>query len=446
MNFKQFSILLTIRISLIIVTLLILGLLFTTSGYHTTTFLTLLVLIIQTVFLVRFVSKTNHEVIRFLDAINHADYTQRFELDYLGSGFGELGQAFTQSIKRFEAAQAKQAIEQKYLKAIIEHVPVPLLSITNGGTITLCNHAARQLFGTNHVTKLADLKLFGEEFATYLAHIKAGEKRLLGFTVDGMEHQLSITATQILLPENQQMLVSMQDIQSELDSAQLNAWQDLVKVLTHEIMNSITPVASLAKTAVQLVENAKNKAKTLSELDDISDAVSTVARRSDGLMHFVTSYRKLTQLPTANIKLIHLEQLFQHVKTLCIASWQQQNITFDIQIIPSELEVYADVEMLTQVLLNLLKNAEHAVQNCQQPLIKLIAYLNPRGHVVIDVSDNGTGIPDELLTQIFVPFYTTKAKGSGVGLALTRQIMRAHKGTIKLTQNTKKGATFSLVF
>ena len=252
----------------------------------------------------RFVSKTNAELVRFLDAARYADYSQRFDMSSLGSGFGELGSAFTDILERFQTVRSEQIEQQRHLKAIVEHVPVPLISISSDGLLTLWNNAARKLFGANHVTKLSDLIPFGEEFAKHLCSCKPGERRLVHFTIDGMEHQLSISATQILLTNTQETLVSMQDIQSELDIAQLQAWQDLVKVLTHEIMNSITPVASLAKTTVDLVADCKHKANTYPELSedlqDISEAVETVARRSDGLIQFVSSYRQLTRLPTPN--------------------------------------------------------------------------------------------------------------------------------------------------
>jgi nitrogen fixation/metabolism regulation signal transduction histidine kinase len=242
----------------------------------------------------------------------------------------------------------------------------------------------------------------------------------------------------------------MQDIQSELDIAQVQAWQDLVKVLTHEIMNSITPVASLAKTTVDLVADCKQKAETYPELgedlQDISEAVETVARRSDGLIQFVSSYRQLTRLPTPNKNKIYVCTLFQQSCALATQQWDKKGIQVQVKIQPSELNVTVDKDMLEQVLLNLLQNAEHAVENCMSPKVNLNAFLNKRGHVVIEVSDNGKGIPDEIGNKIFVPFYTTKQQGSGVGLALTRQIILAHGGAIKYELRETGGTVFRMTF
>lgn len=450
MGFKKFSLYIAIRTILVMVNLLVLSLLISAEGYHATTLLALACLVFQSLSLVRFVSKTNAELVRFLDAARYADYSQRFDMSSLGSGFGELGSAFTDILERFQTVRSEQIEQQRHLKAIVEHVPVPLISISSDGLLTLWNNAARKLFGANHVTKLSDLIPFGEEFAKHLSAVKPGERRLVHFTIDGMEHQLSISATQILLTNTQETLVSMQDIQSELDIAQLQAWQDLVKVLTHEIMNSITPVASLAKTTVDLVADCKLKANTYPELSedlqDISEAVETVARRSDGLIQFVSSYRQLTRLPTPNKSKLNVATLFQQSCSLGTLKWHEKGIEIETNIEPSELEVTVDKDMLEQVLLNLLQNAEHAVENCPSPKVSLNAFLNKRGHVVIEVSDNGKGIPDEIGNKIFVPFYTTKQQGSGVGLALTRQIMLAHGGAIKYEIKETGGTVFRMTF
>jgi nitrogen fixation/metabolism regulation signal transduction histidine kinase len=450
MGFKKFSFIIAVRTILVMFNLVVLTWLITSPGYHTTTFVFMALLIFQCVSLIRFVEKTNKELTRFLDAARYADYSQRFELRPLGNGFGDLSHAFTDILKRFQHASSQQEEEKKHLKAIVEHVPVPLISINNDGQLSLRNHAARKLFGTNHVTKWQDLIAFGEEFAQRVSSIQAGEQHLVYFHIDEMEHRLAISATQIRLSNRHEILISMQDIQSELDGVQLQAWQDLVKVLTHEIMNSITPVASLAKTAVDLVEDSKANVKDyptiLADLEDIEDAVQTVARRSDGLIQFVGSYRKLTRLPSPNKKPISVTKLLQQSYSLATQTWQSKGIEYMSHVKPSELEVNVDSDMLEQLLINLLQNAEHAVEGIDSPIIDVNAYLNPRGHVVIQISDNGHGIPEDVGHKVFVPFYTTKPSGSGVGLALSRQIMIAHGGTIKYVRNQSGGAEFNLTF
>ena len=466
MDFKRFSLLIATRTILAMLTLIFLTQAVMHDGYHATVLLLSVVLLLQFFEIIRFIAKTNAELVRFFDAVRHADFSQRFELKALGTGFDELGSTFTDILKRIQNVRSKQESELRHIKAIIEHVPVPLLSIDEKGKITLWNNSVRRLFGANAVTHINDMAQFNKDFPKKLQGILAGERTLMNITIDDMEHKLIISATEIITTTHRETLLSMQDIQSELALAQLQAWQDLVSVLTHEIMNSITPVASLAKTAVDLVQDVQEKTQALpaiseeareelaEELDDVLGAVKTVARRSDGLMQFVTSYRRLTRLPAPNKKSIAVATLFHHVTTLAKQSWQENDIELTCNIIPQALDINVDTDMIEQILLNLLLNAEHALTRFTKPIekqtapakITLQAFLNLRGHVVIEVADNGTGITDENMNQIFVPFFTTKKEGSGVGLALTRQVMLAHNGKVTVRNNDQGGATFSLTF
>jgi PAS domain S-box-containing protein len=462
MDFKRFSLLIAARTILAMLTLVFLTQAVMHDGYHATILFLSAVLVIQFFEIIRFISKTNAELVRFFDAVRHADFSQRFELKSLGTGFEELGVTFTDILKRIQQVRSSQEGELRHIKAIIEHVPVPLLSIDDQGKITLWNNSVRRLFGTNVVTHIDDMAQFNKDFPKKLKNILAGERTLVHITIDGMEHKLIVSATEITTATQHETLLSMQDIQSELALAQLQAWQDLVSVLTHEIMNSITPVASLAKTAVDLVEDVQEKAKLLpaittevseeiteelaEDLADILGAVKTVARRSDGLMQFVTSYRQLTRLPSPNKKAIQVATLFAHVETLTKQDWQEKGIELTRSITPQALDIFVDADMIEQILINLLLNAAQALSHIPSGKVSLSAFLNIRGHVVIEVTDNGTGIDQDNIQQIFVPFFTTKKEGSGVGLALTRQVMLAHNGKVTVRNNEQGGATFSLTF
>jgi two-component system nitrogen regulation sensor histidine kinase NtrY len=450
MGFRKFSLMIALRTVLVMMTLILLTFLITTPGYHAASLLTSLFLVVQCILVFRFTTKTNTELSRFLDAARYADFSQRFELKDMGAGFGELGNAFTDILKRFQAVRTHQEEELRHLKAMIGHVPVPLMSVHCDGMITLWNNSARRLFGSNHVIRVEDLTQFGDEFASHIQSVRAGERRLVTFEVDGMEQQLSILSTQIISSGKQEKLLSMQDIRSELDVVQLQAWQDLVRVLTHEIMNSITPVASLSKTAVDLLNDAKSKItehpELVESLDDVSDAVHTVARRSDGLTKFVGSYRRLTRLPPPNKKMVKLNDLFSGVSTLATQEWIEKGISFSSNIEPFGLDINVDKDMIEQLLINLLKNAEQALATITNPVVTMNAFLNKRGHVVIDISDNGAGVADDIAKKIFVPFFTTKKEGSGVGLALTRQVMVALGGNLKLEKSALGGALFRLTF
>ncbi|WP_286233023.1 sensor histidine kinase [Thalassotalea sediminis] len=451
MGFKKFSLRIVLRTVLAMVTLGALSLSLSNEGYHATSILLLMIVIIQLTELLRFVNKTNEELVRFFEAARHADYSQRFDLQTLGTGFDELRQSFGDILNQLQSSRQAQETTLKHIKAIVEHVPVPLMSIQSNDSITLWNNSARRLFGANQVTKLSDLTVFSNVFPQQIMAMSAGSRSLVEIKIDGIHHKLSVSATELVIHGDKELLISLLDIQSELNTAQLDAWQDLVRVLTHEIMNSITPVASLAQTAAELVDDLANQQpldQSLQEtITDIADAVHTVARRSDSLTNFVSSYRRLTRLPKPKRTKVALSPLFNDLAQLHQQQWQKRNITFNINTSPQSLTVYADRDMLMQVMENLLLNAQHALANKEDnKVINVSSYLNTRGHVVIEITDNGCGIDEQIAEKIFVPFFTTKREGSGVGLALSRQVMLAHNGHIYLKSEQGKGTTFTLTF
>jgi C4-dicarboxylate-specific signal transduction histidine kinase len=306
------------------------------------------------------------------------------------------------------------------------------------------------LFGASEVTQLSDLRKFGISFHDAVADAVPGNRELVTFSVDGIEYQLTLATTENIIGGESSRLVSLQDIQTELDVIQAQAWQDLVRVLTHEIMNSITPVTSLAATASDVVDDVLGKIDSDSpvaeDLADLSDAVHTVARRSDSLMQFVHSYRQLTRLAPAEKKRVQLAELFDSAARLAEAEWPGSEQIISWKVDPALLDVYADRDLLEPVLMNLLRNALQATKDVDDPGVNLRGHLNRRGNVAIELSDNGPGIPDELAKKIFVPFFTTKEEGSGVGLALARQVMTAHSGFIRVGQSSSGGAKFTLTF
>jgi two-component system nitrogen regulation sensor histidine kinase NtrY len=450
MIFKRFTALLIVRLSLVGVAMAVVVWLLMQPGLHSATIITVAILVSLIAELWRFVSRTNRELARFLDAARYADYSQRFNFAREGAGFKALGEAFTDIIERMRTRRADQEMEVRRLRALIEHIPVPLLTLHTDEAVTLQNNAARRLFGAEHVTQLRDLRKFGFGFAESVATAVPGDRQLVTFNVEGMEYHLTLATTEIIIAGDSERLISLQDIQSELDATQAQAWEELVRVLTHEIMNSITPVTSLAKTALHVVDDVLQKEKAgeplEEDLEDLRDAVGTVARRSDSLTQFVDSYRQISRLAPPEKKRVRLDQLFETVSQLLVAEWPDSRVKLMTEVVPTELDVYADRDLLEPVLINLLRNAWQSTVNIEKPVITLTGRLNKRNNVVIEVIDNGPGVPDSIAKKIFVPFFTTKESGSGVGLALARQVMIAHGGFIRLSRNDSGGATFSLTF
>lgn len=450
MAFRHFVVALILRLVLVGVVMALVIWLLLEPGYQSATLLASVVLALLTAELWRFVSRTNREVARFLDAVRFADYSQRFDFDKAGSGFADLGRTFTRIIDEMRDRRTDQESEMRHLRALIEHIPVPLMTVHADDAITLQNNAARRLFGAAHVTRINDLRQFGPGFARAVDEAIPGDRELVTFTVEGAEYQLTLAATEVIIHGDRERLISLQDIQSEIDATQAEAWQDLVRVLTHEIMNSITPVTSLAQTAAELVDDVVRdtgpESPIAEELEDVQNAVATVARRSDSLVQFIDGYRQISRLAPPEKKRLALIDLFDTVTSLARAEWDDPGVTLSTAVEPSGLYVYADRDLLEPVLLNLLRNAWQATKTVETPAISLRGRLNRRGNTVIEIEDNGHGVPDEIATKIFVPFFTTREGGSGVGLALARQVMIAHGGFIRLGQKNSVGTTFTLTF
>jgi nitrogen fixation/metabolism regulation signal transduction histidine kinase len=450
MVFKRYLVMLVARLALVGLAMTLVVWLLLKPGFHSSTLLSSIVLLILVGDLWRFVSRTNREVARFLDAVRFADYSQRFDFEDAGSGFADLGRTFTEIMEQLKSRRSGLESSLRHQRALVEHIPVPLLTVHADDSLTLQNNAARRLFGAAHVTRVGDLRQFGASFARAVDEAIPGDRELVRFSVDGVEYHLTLATTEVIIEGERERLISLQDIQSELDATQAEAWQDLVRVLTHEIMNSITPVTSLARTASDLVDDVVKEtgpdSPIADELGDVQHAVATVARRSDSLMQFIDSYRQITRLAPPEKKRVALAELFETITRLAAAEWQDERVSLSTEVDPSGLYVYADRDLLEPVLLNLLRNAWQATQGLDDPTIRLVGRLNRRGNTVIEIIDNGPGVPEEIANKIFVPFFTTREGGSGVGLALARQVMIAHGGFIRLGHGHDAGATFSLTF
>jgi signal transduction histidine kinase len=452
MGFSRFGVLIGLRLTLLLAMMALSGYLLIYTGYPVATLLCCAVTVGICVEAFHFVRRTNLEVARFLDAVRYADFGQRFEFSNLGAGFTELGTTFTAILDRFREDRAEHETQLRELKAILEHVPVPLMTIRSDDSIHLWNNAARKLFGNTRLERRSDLTQFGAGLPERLAALIPGERALLPFSLEDIDQTFAVVSSELTVGTQREALISLLNIQSELDGVQIEAWQALVRVLTHEIMNSITPVASLARTAADLMEDMTNRLADQPELQrelvDIQEAISTVARRSDGLMEFVTSYRQLTRLPEPHKTTVRVDELLAEVARLANADWSAAGPVLKFSVAPESLSLQADRQMVIQVLINLLRNAAQAAP--QQSTITMTGRLSPRGSVVIEVEDQGPGISADVAARMFVPFYTTRKDGSGVGLAFSRQVMIAHGGTISFSNitssNTPTGARFTLNF
>ncbi|MEE8578096.1 MAG: ATP-binding protein [candidate division Zixibacteria bacterium] len=315
------------------------------------------------------------------------------------------------------------------------HVSIGLIAFDSSGQVDFLNMATRRLLGIGPIKSVDDLAKVDKAMAARLFAIRPGKRILTRLERDGEMLKLSLSATEFRLGDRMIKLVSLQDIASELAHQEMQAWQQLVRVLTHEIMNSVTPIASLASTARTMLnrDNASSDSEnqlTDSELSDITSAVTTIEKRSDGLIRFVKSYRQLSRIPKPEFQIVNIKELFSRVTQLMVSREEAKEITFQISVDPPTLELTADPDLLEQVLLNLMLNSVQALDGNSSGTVKLSSKLIERGSVIISVSDNGPGLSPEALESVFIPFFTTKPDGTGLGLSLSRQIIRLHGGQI----------------
>lgn len=335
-----------------------------------------------------------------------------------------------------------------FFKNIVQHVGIGILTFNRQGSIQIINTAAKRLLRVDKVDKLSDLRSVDEKLVESFLKLKTGGRELLQLKLGDETLYLSLYAIELTLRGEVMKLISMSNIQSELEEKEMEAWQNLVRVLTHEIMNSVTPISSLAGVVEQELETRlKNNELLLKqdEAEDIHLSVQTIGKRSAGLIRFVKEFKNLTHVPKPNLSEVKVKDLLEEMAMLHKKELADHGVVITVSIQSEELSMQADKTMIEQVMINLIKNAIQAFDNQVQKKIFLSSYSN-EGHVIISVKDNGNGIDPDALERIFVPFFTTKKTGSGIGLSLSRQIMRQHGGQITVKSKLGEGTEFLLRF
>ena len=358
---------------------------------------------------------------------------------------GPLGVKLARAVEKLGARNAVRETAIQRLTAEVEHAPVPLLALAEDGRITLLNRAARRFFDGVELVRLDQAEALSHDFAAALAAPPG--RRMVHVALPGGVARVLVATSQTVAGGKAQAIASLLSIEGELAQSELRAWSDLVRVLAHEMMNSLTPVASLAGTAESLVAElrAELPAATAPALDELAEAMAAIARRSAGLMRFVDGYRRFAEPPQPMRRSVGLDEAFGRVRALMQAAPAGAGIELVLAIEPPGLAVEADPDLLDQALINLGKNAFEAVAGGASPRVVLAAALDARGRVAVTVEDNGPGLPPAEAERIFVPFFTTKPSGSGIGLSIVRQIMVAHGGSVEPVP-CGTGATFRLTF
>ena len=380
-----------------------------------------------------YIDKTHRDFTTFLLALLQDDFTTKFSEENKGGAFDSYYKTLNQITRKFEQISSDKEVQHLYLEALVDHVRVGILSIDKDEKIHLMNGALQRMLGKPPSAFLKNLSSVDPQLPQLLREIKPKENRLLKVHVKGELLHLSIHASEFILDKNYYKLISIQNIKNELDNNELEAWQKLIRVLTHEIMNSVTPITSLSGTLQELVKDQADS----ETLDKVRQGLGAIQLRSEGLQNFTEAYRKLTKIPRPKFNVISLSAFITNNLQLL------ENDLKDIRIvteIPPHIEILGDRDLLSQVLINLLKNAVEAMTQEPEPTIWITA--EQADDVVISIRDNGSGIDEDKIEQIFIPFFTTKSEGSGIGLALSRQIIQLHNGSIQVHAREGQGTTF----
>ncbi len=450
MGFKDFRILILVRILVLAFTIGVCAYLALYTEYYATFIAALIFVVVQIGLLVNFLDKTNKDIAKFLNSIRFDDFSYSFPDDQSGSSYNKLNREFNSVLQKFREIRAEKEAQYHYLKTVVQHIGVGLISFHPNGDVQLSNGAAKKLLRLGNIRHLKDLEALDPELPQRIEFMKNGENDLVKIYRGNSELQLSLQATVFKLRKEEFKLVSFQNIQSELEEKEMEAWQNLIRVLTHEIMNSVTPISSLASTVDSAIgghiEGSKDPQLVDAEdLEDVHMAVQTIRRRSESLIKFVSDFRNMTRVPMPTKHIFKVEEMLEHIKQLLKPEMDKNEIDCLVEVNPNNIQLNADREQIEQVIINLIKNAQHALEETKPKKIEIRSWVDNNSRIFISVEDNGPGIEKEALERIFIPFFTTKKSGSGIGLSLSRQIMRLHKGNI--TAVSEPGKTrFTLKF
>ncbi len=410
--------------------------------------LTVLIIVFQLIELYRFTSQTNRKLTRFLESVKYSDFISGFANDNkLGKSFRELNTAFNEVMEAFRKARSEKEESWQYLNTIVQQVRTGIISFDAEGEVQLMNANAKKYIGSTHLKNINELIEQNPNLYQSLKQAEPGKSALYKV---GNEFLLTIQATELRIRGNTVKVVTLQNIQTELQKQELEAWQNLTRVLRHEIMNSITPISSLTSTLREILDQDMVKKEHNYELksegaEDLREGLFTIENRSKGLIQFIDAYREYTSLPQPKLKSVKLRDLLEHAANLMRTEIRKTPIEFNLICESDYLTLEVDEEMIGQVLINLIKNAMEALYQTENAKIELIGKYNGQS-ITIEVTDNGPGIIPEAINRIFVPFFTTKKTGSGIGLALSRQIMQMHNGSLSVVSELDVKTVFTLKF
>jgi nitrogen fixation/metabolism regulation signal transduction histidine kinase len=451
MGFNNFRLNVVARIALLGALIATAGWASMSTSWQLTPIAAAVLAVLLAVDLIRYVESVNRELAAFLTFVAHDDFTASATERGKGKVFRELEAAYSLLTGRFRRLNVQRAADHQYLESLIEHVSVALVCFDASGSVRLMNRQAKSLFGVPHLASKRAFARIDPRLAASMDELGDGGRTLIGLEIGGERMQLALYATEFELLGGHYKVVSFQNIRDELEQREIDYAQKLIKVLRHEIMNSVTPIISLTKLLEDRLVDRESGRVTLTTLSneerrDLARGLASIQSRGAGLLRFVQAYGDLTNLPRPNFAAVDVRALLDRVRVLMTPSLDGAGIRLDVETMPASLVVRADAQQIEQVLINLVQNATEALNGRADGRVLLRAAMHDRGHVLVQVVDNGAGIDDAHLEEIFVPFFTTKRNGTGVGLSVSRQIMLLNGGLLTVNSVLGRGSEFTLRF
>jgi two-component system, NtrC family, nitrogen regulation sensor histidine kinase NtrY len=449
MVLKRFTFLIILRIILLMGNVVLIAFIFGDKRLFFNQIILALILVLQVWELIRFVNHTNRELTRLFYAIKHSDFSITFRKELLGQSFEDLQESMIDIIQSYKQVKIEKEAQFHFLQMMVNQLHIGIIAMDQDHNITLINPTAEAMVGIRGLKNWRLLDFQNPGLVKELEGIGDNGKKLIEIKNPPDVKFVSADVRTLLILDKPLKLIALQDINSEIEQKEIEAWHKLIRILTHEIMNSVTPISSLTETIQGMLQDKNDKQKSIRDLDaeaiaDIRFSLNTIHKRTEGLMQFVENYRNLTKVPRPVPEKVHIKPFLETISNLMANELKQKKITFHLHA-DSEMQLYIDPMLVEQVIINLITNSIHAVANKVNAEIELkttYIYSQP----VISIRDNGKGIPPKELSEIFVPFFTTKKDGSGIGLSLSKQIMSLHNGSIKVQSQENAGTTFFLHF
>lgn len=450
MILRKFYAFIILRIVLISVNAFLIVLVFQYPKHLFSILISIAIFILQIVLLIRYLNKTNRNLANFFGSILYKDGTLHLpENESLGAK-SELNSLLNVIGKDLKNSRIETEKQYFYLKNIIDHIDTGIVAFKPNGIIDLVNNATLNLFKLAKLETINELDQFHNNFSNILQDLLPGIPKLLNVTIANEEYFLSVRASVFKLEGSNIKLVSFHVINEEINEAEIKSWEKLIRVLTHEIMNSVSPISSLTTTITRIFkpDNKKKAIESLkeSDIDDTISGLDIIYTRSRGLIDFINKYRKVHLMPNPVFEDFEILNVLSRIEKLFHTEIEKNNIDCKIEVYPKNLTINADKAMIEQVIINLFKNAIEAQVGQKEKSIVIKGFRDLSNNPIIEISDKGPGIPEKIKDDIFVPFFSTKDKGSGIGLSLAKQLVFLNKAKLNVKSEPGEGTSFTLIF